>query len=144
MKRMVAVLVVGVMLSPLICRFAQAEGTNAVPGIGQKERPTPTDMTMTGKVTKEDKQGKDGKTFAHYVLTETDGTKVMLPSGKHPGRHGELQAAATNNPVNLDEYVDKNVTVAGKGFQTEKNGKTITRLTTITKIDAAAAAPAAQ
>ena len=99
---------------------------------------------QAGKITKEEKQGKKGKTFVCYILTDSAGNKVMLSgAGNHGWRHDET-ASAQSAPVNLEEYVNKDVTIVGKGRQIEREGQTITRLVEITKIDVATPTPAAQ
>ena len=107
----------------------------------EKEKPALTDMTLAGKVTKEEKQGKEGKTIVHYILTDAAGSKVMLPGGGKHGKHHEGEQATS---VNLEEFINKDVTIVGKGFQKEKDGKKTTRLVEITKIDVVTPTPAAQ
>ena len=151
MKRSSIVLMAGaVLLCGLCCIGARAQDAAAggAPGAaveGHKGMPAPTDMTVTGIITKEDVTGKSGKTFSHYVLTDAAGKKVTLPGGEGRGRggkHGDAAVAAAPK-INLEEYVGKSVTVVGKGFERQKDGVTTTRIVEITKIDqAAAAAPA--
>ena len=107
-------------------------------------------MTVTGKVTKEERQGRDGKAMTGFVLTDAAGNKIRLPSGEgrmggRVGKEGVDQPAAP--AVKLDEYVGKDVKIVGKGFERERDGKKVTQLISITKIEvvaaAAEAAPAA-
>ena len=126
-----------------LCSVVQAQATTNCSGkaVGEKEKPALADMTLTGKVTKEEKQSKKGKTIVHYILTDTAGNTVMLPGGGKHGKHRKDKQAIS---VNLEEYVNKDVTIVGKGFQKEKEGKKITRLVEITKIDVVTPTPAAQ
>ena len=145
MKRLITVTAVGgLLLGSALCGVltAQEAGGAKAPHAGGKphmERPALTDMTVTGKITKEEKAGKDGKTFTHYVLTDAAGNKVMLSEGRGPKAEGEAASA-----IKLADYVDKDVTVVGKGFTMERDGNKVTRMVSITKIDVAgdAAAPA--
>jgi hypothetical protein len=151
MKRLVVVLTVaGVLLSPALCTALRAQDAGGEkpkaerPHGGDMNRPALTDMTVTGKVTKEEKQipareGHEAKTVVTYVLTDAAGNKVMLSEG---GRH-DSKPGEGSIKVNWADYLDKDVTVVGKGFQRERDGKKYTRLVVITKVDAAVAAPAA-
>ena len=138
MKRLLAMsAAVLVALSSAVCVRAQAQEPGGGKAKVEKEKPALTDMTLTGKVTKEEKQGKEGKTIIRYILTDTAGNTVMLPGGGKHGKHHEGEQAVS---VNLEEFVNKDVTIVGKGFQKEKEGKKMTRLVEITKIDAVATA----
>ena len=131
MKRIMTVLSVAtVLLSSVLCVMAQAQEMPLFPPLPRGERPSLTEMTVTGKVVKMEMQCPCGNTTARYVLTDTAGNTVMLP-GKNMGPSGNKQATS----VNLENYVDKNVTIVGKGFQMEKDGKIITCIVLITKID---------
>src|ERR1035437_459457 len=145
MKRLLAVsTAVLVALSSAVYVSAQTNEPKDGKAKCEKDKPALTDMTVTGTVTKEEKQSKKGKTFVHYVLTDSTGNTVMLPgAGKHGGRH-EGTESVQSTPVNLEEYVNKDVTIVGKGRQIEREGKTITRLVEITKIDVVTANPAAK
>ena len=125
MKRLFAVLPVAVvLLNSVLCVMTQAQG---IPPSG--DRPTLADMTVTGKVTKTEMQTPDGSTIPRYILTDSGGNTVMLP-WNHVWPGGE-QATS----VNLEDYVNKDVTIVGKGFQMERNGVKETCLVKITKID---------
>jgi hypothetical protein len=129
MKRNIIALPAAViLLSSVFCAMAQSNMPPPPPPCGG-ERPTLTDMTVTGKVTKAEIQMPDGNTGSCYILTDSVSNTVMLP-GKHMGPGGE-QASS----VNLEEYVDNNVTIVGKGFQMERDGNKTTCLVVITKID---------
>lgn len=142
MKRMWSMAMVAAMvLSPVLGTQAQEAGGGAKPK-GEHKQPALTDMTVSGTVSKEDRTNPNGKTFSHYVLTEASGAKVMLPGGEPHARPGATAPATT---FKLEEFVGKDVTITGKGFTMEREGKKITRLAEITKIDVTvpAAAPAA-
>ena len=73
------------------------------------------EMTVTGKITKEERKGHDGKTVQACVLTQADGTKVWLHS--EPGADAAVDPAA---------FVDQSVTVVGMGSErTGPKGKMI-------------------
>jgi len=142
MKHLLTVVLVAVvLLSPAFVNFARAEDagagtTTCEKAVSEKQKPEPIEMTFTGKITKEERQDKEGKTRAHFILTDAAGTRVMLSGG---WKHGDEKAAS----VNLEEYVNKDVTVTGKGFQRERDGKKWTRMVAITKIDVVVATPPA-
>ncbi len=91
-----------------------------------REMPALTDMTLTGKIVKEEmaRKGKDGKeiTMTKFVLRTADGDVFLAPS----------------KDLDLSAYADKNVTIEGQGFA--KNDKKM--LKKIVKISEAA--PAAE
>jgi len=131
----------GLLLGSGLCGVVSAQEAGAGKAKGGErphmERPAPVDMTVTGKITKEERQNREGKTVTHYVLTDAAGNKVMLSEGRGPKAEGEAASA-----IKLADYVDKDVTIVGKGFTTERDGKKMTRMVSITKIDAAGAAAA--
>lgn len=136
MKKIITVLTVAVvMLSPVFSAIVRAED-GAAKAKGDHPRPELKDMTVSGKVTKEERAGKDGKTMSHFVLTTADGGKVVLNTRRH-AKEGEEKAATPE--IKLDEYVGKDVTVTGKGFERERDGKKFTVIVKIDKVDAAAA-----
>lgn len=97
-------------------------------GKGAKCDKNLTELTLSGKIGKTEKKNKKGKTKTCYFLKDADGNKIILPAcGKNKGKQKGKKAAS----VNLEEYVGKEVTIVGKGFQK-------TWLAEITKIDVAA------
>lgn len=60
-------------------------------------------------------------------------------SDNQGGRRGGETASPS---VNLEKYVDKEVTITGRGFQTEKDGQKTTRLVSISKVETVSAASA--
>jgi hypothetical protein len=133
---LVGLTLVAVLLSPIVSLGVVAEGQEGAKK-PHKERPAPIDLTLTGKVEKKEREGKEGQKAAHYVLVDEQGGKVMLPSGHK--RHGKEKAegVAMETAIDLEQYVGQTVTVTGKGFRTEREGKEVTRLVRITKIEAA-------
>lgn len=108
------------------------------------ERPNLTEMTLTGKVTQTSIPCPDGtNTMARYILTDTAGNTVMLP-GKPmgPGPRGPEAGGPGPGPgnepsisVNWEDYVNKMVTIVGKGFQMDRDDKTVIHLVCVTKIN---------
>jgi len=129
--------------------LALAEGENAATvrkgehQKGMREMPPLMDMTVVGKIAKEERQGKEGKTFSFYTLVDAQGNKIALSTGPRRPRKGEDANVPQPAPVNLEEYVGKDVTVIGKGFTFEKGDKKSTRIVEILKVEASAPAPAA-
>ena len=138
MKRLIGMLTVaGIVAVSGFCSVALADdGAGAAPkhkdGV-KHERPEATDMTVTGVIAKESKTLKDGKTVDVFTLTDGNGSKVWLGGERKDA--GEVAAK-------LADYVGKSVTITGKGFKREHDGKTMTRITEIIKVEAAAAAAA--
>lgn len=102
------------------------------------KRPPLTDMTVTGKISKEEVTGRDGQKRAMYTLTDAAGAKVMLSTGGR-GKPAADAPAPEAGAVKLEDYVGKDVTVTGKGFTMERNGAKMTHIVQITKIEAVAA-----
>ena len=148
MKNTLVVLTAAViMCSPALCTSLRAQDAQPKKERAMHEKPALTDMTVTGKVTKEESTrpapaGQEAKPMVHYVLTDKDGNKIGLG-----GRHEDKEPAQGSIQVNWADYVDKDVTVVGKGFTREHEGKKWTNLVVITKVDVvapvAAAAPVA-
>ncbi|HCE45904.1 MAG TPA: hypothetical protein DET40_20355 [Lentisphaeria bacterium] len=85
------------------------------------------DLELTGKIVKEEKASKKEGAEKHvFFMLETADGKVMLPKGK-------------DDATNPEKFLDKTVTVKGKGVTKEKEGKKMTRITEITSITEAAA-----
>jgi len=85
------------------------------------------DLTLTGKVEKTQKQGKDGQTVDVYTLAVNDGEPVPLPWHKKEG----------SSLMNLDDYVGKEVKISAKGMIVEKDGKKKTVVKKIISVEAA-------
>lgn len=79
------------------------------------EKPEPIELTVTGKLTKQENR---------YLLTDNEGNKVLLPPLKKDD-------AGNVVGVDYDKFVDKNVVVKGKGFvraRKTEDGKEIKRI----------------
>jgi len=117
MNRMLIVAAVAAVVMSPVMSFAKDTGQ------GSGEKPAAVEMTLTGKISQDAaKTGQDAaKTGpAKFILTDKDGKKVKLPKSE---------------TIKLDDFVGKDVTVTGKGFETERAGKKTIKLTEITKID---------
>ena len=134
MKRLIIAATVAVMVLGRVAVLSAAEGDakDTKPAKGDHQRPALVDMTVTGKLTKDEKPGKDGKPSAHYVVTDAQGAVTRVGGHSH-AKEGAAPA------VNLEEYVGKDVTVTGKGYSTEREGKKVSAIVEITKVEAAAA-----
>ena len=98
--------------------------------VERAKMPPAVDITVSGTLKKEEKTkvGKDGKETkrVHYMLVQDDGAKIMLPSKKNQ---------------NLDAFVDKKVTIVGKGREVvDKKGAKKNIVSDITTIEEAVAA----
>jgi hypothetical protein len=139
MKSMLAVAAVAaVVMSPVFSVLAQQGGDAGGQAPVKKvkaARAEATVMTVAGKITVDTAAvSHKGKAITRYVLTDASGNKVQLP---------RMKASGDAPAIKLEDYVDKDVTITGKGFSTERNGVKMTRLVEITKIEAVVAAPAA-
>ena len=85
------------------------------------------DITVTGKIAKEEKAGKKG-VEVKLTLTDQEGNKYLLPK------------ASKKSTVKAEDFVDKVVTVTGKGMKGPK-GSVIKEIANIVEA-AAAAVPA--
>lgn len=110
MNRMLIVAAVAAVVMSPVMSFAKDTGQ------GSGEKPAAVEMTLTGKISQD--AAKTGP--AKFILTDKDGKKVKLPKSE---------------TIKLDDFVGKDVTVTGKGFETERAGKKTIKLTEITKID---------
>ena len=129
--------VTAILASPALGLLARAQEGGGGKAGGQPQRPDLVDMTFTGTITKDEMTGKEGQTMFRYILKDALGNTVML-GGKDGVQRGAKRAGVKGEAVNLDDYVNKEVTVTGKGFAvTQKNGGTLTRMAVITRIGAA-------
>jgi len=87
------------------------------------------EVALTGKVMKEEikKEGAE-KAVVRYVLVDANGNKTVLPSVK-PAAEGAAPA------IKIEDFVDSQVTVTGMGSTKQADGKSVTKLQSITKID---------
>jgi hypothetical protein len=76
------------------------------------------ELTLRGTIVRQEKE-KQGKKQVTYQLQEQSGLKVRLPKAKN---------------IDLDEFVDREVTVSGQGTETERKGRKVVALRKITEI----------
>jgi hypothetical protein len=169
MKRMIGVLMVtGVLLSSAFCIMASAQGTSTTNIITSVGAGSPTGMTahaqgtnaaasagmtwlervtnvitVTGMVTRttETLTTKKGQTFLspYYIVTEADGTTVRLYN--NGGK--DIKPDAWNPAIKPSNYVGKNVTVVGNGYNVVNSaGNKSLVIASIRKIDEVPATPA--
>jgi hypothetical protein len=76
------------------------------------------ELVLRGTVAKQEKERK-GKMRVTYQLREQSGLKIRLPKAKG---------------IDLDRFIGKEVTVTGKGTETERKGKKVVTLKKITEV----------
>ena len=122
----------------------QAGGAPAAEKPAKKAEPAvQMDLTITGTVSKSQKTDKKGNTTSSYVLTDPAGQVIKLPTPPAAkAKKGEAPVPA----INLDDYVDKAVTIVAKGTETtDKAGAKTVHVKHIVSVTLAGlnAAPAA-
>ena len=105
------------------------------------EQPVLEDITIVGTISKSQKQDKKGNVVTSYVLTDHASQVINLPiPHEAKAKKGEVSAPA----INLDDYLDKTVTLVAKGTESvSKKGIKMTHIQKIVSVTAADAAPAA-
>ena len=96
----------------------------------KKSAPAIGPLAFSGKVSKKETKGKDGKIYKYYSLTTEDGKTVRLTKS----------ALGKKSKVNLDDLVDSEVSIAGQGYETETGKKKrviLKKIETIEKADSA-------
>ena len=91
----------------------------------KKPAPELTDVNISGKVGKKETKGKDGKIYTYYSVTTEDMGVIRLTKS----------ALGKKSKVNLDDLVDAEVTIIGKGHKTGKGKKKRIVLKKIEKIE---------
>ncbi|MFP6900625.1 MAG: hypothetical protein VCA36_06755 [Opitutales bacterium] len=91
----------------------------------KKPVPELTDLNISGKVGKKVTKGKDGKIYTYYSVTTEDMGVIRLTK----------TALGKKSKVNLDDLVDAEVTIIGKGHKTGKGKKKRIVLKKIEKIE---------
>ena len=76
------------------------------------------ELTLRGTIAKQEKERK-GKKLVTYQLQEQSGLKITLPKAKG---------------IDLDQFVDQEVTVTGQGSETKRKGKKVVMLRKITDV----------
>lgn len=94
---------------------------------GDKAAVALEDITLTGKISKTE-AGKAG--VVHFVLTDAEGNKIKLPKAVS-AKGGEGEGAAV---IKLEDFVDAQVEVVGKGRVEEKEGKKVTVLKSVSSV----------
>jgi hypothetical protein len=84
-------------------------------------------LALSGKVSKKETKGKDGKIYKYYSLTTEEGETVRLTKS----------ALGKKSKVDLDDLVDAEVTIAGEGYESGTGKKKRVILKKIEKIEKA-------
>ena len=96
----------------------------------KKSAPAIGPLAFSGKVSKKETKGKDGKIYKYYSLTTEDGKTVRLTKS----------ALGKKSKVNLDDLVDSEVSIAGQGYESgtgKKKRVILKKIETIEKADSA-------
>jgi len=83
------------------------------------EKAAMAELTLTGKIAK-------GEAAGSFVLVDADGNKIELPKPK--------AAKGDEKPINLEEFVDQQVTLEAKG---DKKVPTVKQIVSVEKVAAA-------
>ena len=96
----------------------------------KKPAPEVGPLTLSGKVSKKETKGKDGKIYKYYSIATKDGKTVRLTKS----------ALGKKSKVNLDDLVDSEVSIAGQGYESgtgKKKRVILKKIETIEKADSA-------
>lgn len=97
------------------------------------------EITLTGKITKEEVKNKRGKVKKDFVFTDTAGNKIQLPKQKKKKRKKKQEDPKEEEPVtktfNYQDYLDVEIKITGKGTETTDNDKVTITLKTIENIE---------
>jgi hypothetical protein len=96
----------------------------------KKPAPEVGPLALSGKVSKKETKGKDGKIYKYYSLTTAEGKTVRLTKS----------ALGKKSKVNLDDLVDSRVSIAGQGYESgtgKKKRVILKKIETIEKADSA-------
>ena len=91
----------------------------------KKPAPEVGPLALSGKVSKKETKGKDGKIYKYYSIATKDGRTVRLTKS----------ALGKKSKVNLDDLVDAEVSIAGQGYESGKGKKKRVILKKIEKIE---------
>ena len=97
---------------------------------GKKTTPEVGPLPLSGKVSKKETKGKDGKIYKYYSLTTEKGKTVRLTKS----------ALGKKSKVNLDDLVDSEVSISGQGYESgtgKKKRVILKKIETIEKADSA-------
>ncbi len=95
--------------------------------IAKKTAPELKTLNISGKVGKKETKGKDGKIYTYYSVTTENMGVIRLTK----------TALGKKSKVNLADFVDAEVTIAGQGHETGKGKKKRIVLKKIEKIEKA-------
>jgi hypothetical protein len=93
----------------------------------KKSAPEIGPLAFSGKVSKKETKGKDGKIYKYYSIATKDGRTVRLTKS----------ALGKKSKVDLDDLVDTEVTIAGEGYESGTGKKKRVILKKIEKIEKA-------
>tara|TARA_Y100000588_G_C14189728_1_gene897468 strand:- start:393 stop:827 length:435 start_codon:yes stop_codon:yes gene_type:complete len=93
----------------------------------KKSAPEIGPLAFSGKVSKKETKGKDGKIYRYYSLMIEGGKTVRLTKS----------ALGKKSKVDLDDLVDVEVTIAGEGYESGTGKKKRVILKKIQKIEKA-------
>ena len=93
----------------------------------KKSAPEVGPLAFSGKVSKKETKGKDGKIYKYYSLITEEGKTVRLTKS----------ALGKKSKVDLDDLVDVEVTIAGEGYESGTGKKKRVILKKIEKIEKA-------
>ena len=96
----------------------------------KKSAPAIGPLAFSGKVSKKETKGKDGKIYKYYSIATKDGRTVRLTKS----------ALGKKSKVNLDDLVDSEVSIAGQGYESgtgKKKRVILKKIETIEKADSA-------
>ena len=142
MKKFINVfLALGMFVAPATLSFAEKKAEKPAakatakkpdakkPGEKKPKKPAPEleEISVSGKVAKKETKGKDGKTYKFYSVSTSDGKSIRLTKS----------ALGKKSKINLEDYVDAQVTISAKGYEAGKGKKKRIVLKKIEKIEKA-------
>lgn len=96
----------------------------------KKTAPEVGPLAFSGKVSKKETKGKDGKIYKYYSIATKDGKTIRLTKS----------ALGKKSKVNLDDLVDAEVSIAGQGYESgagKKKRIILKKVEKIVKVDSA-------
>ncbi len=109
------------------------DGGGAKKKPAKKAPPPLEELTLTGTLSKTERTGKDDKVTVTYTLTDANGAKIRVPQPRKPRAKKGEQAPAV---IDLEDFVDQQVVIEGKGRTTERGGKQSVTLVSVTSVKA--------
>lgn len=114
---------------PALAQDGAVETTKAKEKVNKPKSPV-IEVTLVGKITTMEKTNKKGKTKKVYLLTDAEGETTYLPKSKKQKENAEPAPV-----IILDNFLNIDVKVLGKGIEKEKKGKKKIKMETITSIE---------